>query len=82
MTLNKPRVKKNTTRLKANTFGFHAIKGNNVVYFKEHSNKENLVEFIEQIKTANSKRKILIVLDNFRSHHAKKLGINLVFLPP
>jgi len=45
--LTKPQVKKNTTCLKANTFGFHAIKGNNVVDFKEHSKKENLIEFFE-----------------------------------
>jgi len=69
--LTKPQVKKITTRLKANTFGFYAIKGNSVVYFKENSNKENLIEFFEQIRTANPKRKILIILDNFRSHHVK-----------
>ncbi len=81
-------VKKNTTHLKANTFGFYAIKGNSIVDFKESSRKENITEFLEQIRAANPQGRILIVLGNFRSHHAKitrekakKLNINLVFLP-
>lgn len=69
--ITKPTIIKNTTPLRANTFGFYAIKGNSIVEFKEHSRKEDVTEFLEQIRTANPKGKILIVLDNFRSHHAK-----------
>ena len=35
----KPVVTKNTTRIKANTLGFYAIKGHNTIDFKEHSKK-------------------------------------------
>ncbi|PTD94793.1 IS630 family transposase, partial [archaeon SCG-AAA382B04] len=60
-----------------------------MVDFKERSTKESVCEFLRQIRKANPNRKILIVLDNFGSHHAKKtrsvakeLNITLVFLPP
>lgn len=85
----KPVVTKNTTKLKANTLGFYAIKGHSTIDFKEHSKKEDITEFIKQIRTINPYGRIMIVLDNFRSHHAKlttetaqKLHIDLVFLPP
>jgi putative transposase len=85
----KPTVKKNTTRLRANTFGFYAILGNSVVDFKEKSRKEDIIEFLEEIRENNPQGRIMIVLDNFRSHHAnltlekaEKLNIDLVFLPP
>jgi transposase len=86
---SKPVVKKNTTRMKANTFGFYAINGESVVDFKENSKKESVCEFLEKIRERNPKKKIVIILDNFRSHWAKKtrrkaknLNIILVFLPP
>jgi len=86
---SKPVVKKNTTKLKANTFGFYAINGNSVIDFKENSKKEAVCEFLEEIREANPDKPIIIILDNFRSHWAnktretaEKLGIILVFLPP
>ncbi len=87
--LTKPKVKKNTTRLRANTFGFYAIKGESLVDFKERSRKEDITGFFHQIRAYNPKGRIIVILDNFRSHHAKittetaiKLDIDLVFLPP
>ncbi len=84
----KPIVTKNTTRLRANTFSFYAIKGQNTIDFKENS-KKDITEFIKQIRTTNHYGRILIILDNFRSHHAKlttatakKLNIDLIFIPP
>ena len=52
-------TKKNTTHLKANTFGFYAIKCNNVVDFKENSKKEAVAEFLHQIRESNPKGRIL-----------------------
>jgi len=82
-------VKKNTTRLKANTFGFYAINGKSVIDFKEHSKKEDVCEFLEKIREENPCKPIIVILDNFRSHWANKtretagkLDIILVFLPP
>jgi putative transposase len=69
--------------------GFYAINGQSTINFKEHSRKEDIIEFLKQIRTVNPYGRIMIILDNFRSHHAKlttetagKLNIDLLFLPP
>jgi putative transposase len=87
--LTKPVISKNSTKLKANTFGFYAIHGQSTIDFKDHSKKEDVIEFLKLIRAVNPYGKIMIILDNFRSHHAKlttetaeKLNIDLVFLPP
>jgi putative transposase len=80
---------KNISPLKANTFGFYAINSPSNIDFKEHSRKEDITEFLKLIRTINPYGRIIIILDNFRSHHPKlatetaaKLNIDLVFLPP
>lgn len=85
----KPSVIKNTTRMRANTFGFYSINGNSVIDFKKHSKKEDVCEFLEHIRNNNPGKKIILIIDNFRSHwanktreKAKELDISLVFLPP
>lgn len=85
----KPLLKKNTTRIKANSFGFYAINGNSVLDFKENSKKECVCEFLVKIRNANPDDPIILILDNFRSHwanmtreKARELNILLVFLPP
>ncbi|MDR6223032.1 hypothetical protein J2750_001494 [Methanococcoides alaskense] len=47
---NKPKISKNTTRIKVNAFGFYSINGNSVIDFKEHSKKEDVCEFLKDIK--------------------------------
>ncbi|MHC1567757.1 MAG: transposase, partial [Candidatus Syntropharchaeia archaeon] len=47
---NKPSVKKNTTKMRANTFGFYAINGKSVVDFKENSKKKSVCEFLERMR--------------------------------
>jgi transposase len=86
----KPKIKKNTTKLRANTIGFYAILGNSKEGFLPNSKKESIRDFLIEIKKANEKYDaIVIVIDNFSSHKsalvkdtAKTLGIHLVFLPP
>jgi len=85
----KPSIIKNTTQMRANTFGFYPINGNSVVDFKDHSKKEDVCEFLELIRSKNPIKCIVVILDNFRSHwanktreKAKELGIILAFLPP
>lgn len=80
---------KNTTRLKANSFGFYALNGNSVIDFKEHSTKEDVCSFLSTIKNSNIGKRIIVILDNFRSHRAKDTvdfamahDIELVYLPP
>ncbi|WP_242492688.1 IS630 family transposase [Methanolobus psychrotolerans] len=86
---NKPVMFKNTTKLKANSFGFYSLNGNSVIDFKEHSTKEDVCSFLSTIKNSNMGKRIVIILDNFRSHRAKDTvdfslenNIELVYLPP
>ena len=80
---------KNTSKLRANSFGFYALNGNSAIDFKEHSKKEDVCEFFGTVKAKNPDKRIIIILDNFASHrandtklYAEKNGIELVFLPP
>ena len=85
----KSRIVKNTSPYRANTFGFYTLNGTSVLSFQERSRKENVIDVLEAIREENPDQDILLVLDNFPSHTAKKtqaradeLGITLVFLPP
>ncbi len=85
----KPLITKNTDYIKANAFAFYSINGRNLIDFMESSKAENVCEFLEKIVEQNLGKRIILVLDNSRSHHADKtvrkareLNITLVFLPP
>lgn len=85
----KPTICKNTTKLRANSFGFYALNGNSVINFKEHSRKEDVCEFLTEIRSKNPIKNIILILDNFRSHRAnftmnfaEEIGIKLIYLPP
>jgi putative transposase len=84
-----PTLVKNTTKFRANTFGFYSINGYSVLEFHEHSKKEDVCDFLQSIRKMNPDVDLVIILDNFRSHHAditreyaEQNRINLVFLPP
>lgn len=86
---NKPVRIKNTSKYRANTFGFYSLNGKSTVEFHEHSKKEDVMCFLEGIRSKNPERRIVAIIDNFKSHHSLKtkekadeLGILLVFLPP
>lgn len=89
LSFQKPVVYKNTTKYKANAFGFYALNGTPVIDFKEHSKKEDVCDFFRDIRFRNPEKEIVVILDNFRSHRAKdsvkcaqECGIKLIFLPP
>jgi transposase len=89
LSFGKPVIYKNTTKYKANVFGFYALNGVPVIDFKDHSRKEDVCEFFRDIRLHNPEKDIVLVLDNFRSHHARdsvkcaeECGIALIFLPP
>lgn len=84
----KPTKQKNTTKYRANTFGFYPINGKEVVDFEPSSKSPRVCGFLRKIKDANPGKHILVFLDNFMSHKAldtrrfaQSLGITLVFLP-
>jgi len=55
LSFKKPIVKKSTTKMRANIFGFYAINGESVVDFKEKSKKESVCEFLEKIREKQRK---------------------------
>ncbi len=74
--------------MRANTFGFYALNGTSVVDFREHPRKEDVCAFLAQIRERNPGKDLLIILDNFRSHHTTETGeftrkeqTELVYLP-
>jgi putative transposase len=65
------------------------LNGNSVIDFKEHSTKEDVCSFLSAVKNNNMGKRIVIILDNFRSHRAKDTvdfaqanDIELVYLLP
>ena len=69
----KLKVKKNTAKKeRVNSFGFYALNGKSVYSTKDSSKKEDVVEFLEEIKDENKKKRIVIILDNFSSHRSWK----------
>jgi len=60
-----------------------------VITYKEELVKETIVEALEDIREQNPRGQILLVADNYGSHHAKltqkradELDIEFVFIPP
>jgi putative transposase len=85
----KPTICKNTTKIRANAFGFYALNGISAIDFEPNSKKESVCDFLETIWKANIGKNIILILDNFSSHKAKSTrkfaedhGINLIYLPP
>ena len=85
----KPVCVKNTDKIKANAMGFLAVNGSSAIEFPLRSRSEDVCACFESIRSANGSRPVVIVLDNFSSHHSKAvaesaadLDITPVFLPP
>ena len=82
-------VRRVATYVKAKVSGFYCLNGESLVEFPESNRAEDFISFLRKIKDANPEKRIVVVLDNFRTHHAKrvrkeaeKLDISLVYLPP
>ncbi len=82
-------VRRVATYVKAKVTGFYSLNGESVVEFPERNRSEDFIAFLRRIREANPERRIVIILDNFRTHHSKKvreeaekLNISLVYLPP
>ncbi len=70
------------------SIGFYALTGQSVITFKQRFVKETIVEALEEIREQNPVGRILLLADNYGSHHAKltqqradELGIEFVFIP-
>jgi len=84
----KPKAKKNTTKYKANTFGFYPINGKEVVDFGEDSKIPSVRDFLRRVKDKNPGKCILVLADNFATHKAQSIrrfaesiGITILLIP-
>jgi len=80
---------KNTKKIRANTFAVLAVNGTSIVTFRERSKQEDIREVLREYRRANPDKRLVIILDNFSSHHAIVVrqyaagnNIRLVHLPP
>ena len=80
---------KNTSKIRANTFGIFSCNGNSILTYRDHSTKEDVIAALELFMRANPGKRLVIILDNFSSHRAKlvqEFALNnkicLVYLPP
>jgi transposase len=85
----RPAVVKNTNKVKANAMGFLAVNGGSAISFPDSSKAADLCSFLDDVRSSNGDRPVVMVLDNFRTHHSKEaseyaesLNIRFVFLPP
>ncbi|CAD7769806.1 DDE superfamily endonuclease [Candidatus Methanoperedenaceae archaeon GB37] len=60
-----------------------------LIEFPEKNKAEDFTTFLRRIREAKPEKRIAVVLDNSRTHHAKKvkkkaekLNISLIYLPP
>jgi putative transposase len=82
-------VKRVATYVKAKVSGFYSVNGKSIVEFPASNKAEDFISFLRKVRDANPEKRIVVILDNFKTHHAKKvreeadkLGIVLVYLPP
>jgi transposase len=75
--------------LKPKLQDFYSINGEDLVDFPERNRTDDFISFLKRIREANPYKRIVILLDNFRTHHARKvkeeaekMNISLVHLPP
>ncbi len=82
-------VEKSLVTFPWRSIGFYALTGRSVITFKERLVKETIVEALEEIREQNPPDRILLVADNYGTHHARltqqradELGIEFIFIPP
>ena len=84
----KPAKTRNTTKYRANTFGFYPINGKPALEFYENSKVPSVRGFLREIKDKNPGKHTVVFWDNAPQHKAaetrkvaESIGISLVFLP-
>ncbi|WP_301665199.1 transposase [Methanoculleus frigidifontis] len=65
-----PPLMKNTAKIRVNTFAIFAVNGTSIITFRERSKQEDIQEVLKEYRRANPNKRLVIVLNNFKSHHA------------
>ena len=74
------RIKKNTAKKEGvNSFGFYALNGESVYSTKDSSKKEDVIEFLEEMRDKNRGKRIVVILDNFSAQKSSIFGISQIF---
>ncbi|EQD37910.1 ISA1083-1 transposase [mine drainage metagenome] len=76
----KPVIIKNTTKFRANTFGFYAFNGNGAVNTYQNSRQQSVMNFLEEIRYNNPFNHIILILDNFSAHRTENVAITAEIL--
>ena len=86
---DRPEITKNTSKFRANTFGFYSPNGISIADFHDNSRKEDIISFMKKIRRMNPYKRIIAIIDNFKPHHSNEtvqrpneLKIGLLYLPP
>jgi transposase len=88
--LTKPKMAKNTEKVKSNAAGFYSLTHDGIDYLKylKNSKAVTIAESFKNLREINPRGVILILIDNFPSHRAnviknlaKELNIELLYLP-
>ena len=58
---------KNTSKIRANTFGIYSPNGNSIITFKSRSKKEDVCEVLSEFVEANPNKRIILIW--IISHH-------------
>jgi len=65
LSFEKPVIYKNTTKYKANAFGFYTLNGTPVIDFKDHSKKEDVCDFFREIRLCNPEKQIVLIFKEY-----------------
>jgi len=88
--LTKPRMLKNTAKVKCNAAGAYSLTSDGVdlIEFLENSKAVTIVDVLKKIRKANPQGVIILLLDSYSSHTANivkeiapELNIELLYLP-
>lgn len=81
-------MKAETTKKRKTIFGFMSLNGKDVAMIR-YSKAKDFVEFMKCVRKENGDKKIVMIVDNAKTHKAKltleeaeELNIDLVYLPP
>ena len=71
----KPVIIKNTTKFRANKFGFYSFDGKSTVNTYANSRQESVMDFLREIRYSNPFNHIIVILDNFSSLRTENVAI-------
>ncbi|MCL0056691.1 hypothetical protein M1N81_03965 [Dehalococcoidia bacterium] len=66
LSFGKPRILKNTSKIKANVMGYYSLNGKRVISFPQNSKKEKVRDFVRKVRKKNPGKAIIITIRAIR----------------